>query len=228
MQCPVPMSELLVYCQATGSDAGRSADESTCAGKAPATAAERTAVRNSWREWATHLLVMMVTLAKEWQNVKCLQYSVGAKLKCPLFCKAEMSGSPGGLQAVPSAAVDPSIGATPCLRETSRGGGRRHPRIPFCKSGLQAGCGRASQCSHKTNRHSTAGLGRSARTRPRQAPRRARRKGAHRLLAAGGLGPGRRSTGSSMPLPRKSGHFRIARTGHFSFALTVSSIQLSE
>ncbi len=132
-----------------------------------------------------------------------------------------MSGSPGGLQAVPSAAVDPSIGATPCLRETSRGGGRRHPRIPFCKSGLQAGCGRASQCSHKTNRHSTAGLGRSARTRPRQAPRRARRKGAHRLLAAGGLGPGRRSTGSSMPLPRKSGHFRIARTGHFSFALTL-------
>ena len=131
-----------------------------------------------------------------------------------------MSGSPGGLQAVPSAAVDPSIGATPCLRETSRGGGRRHPRIPFCKSGLQAGCGGASQCSHKTNRHSTAGLGRSARTRPRQAPRRARRKGAHRLLAAGGLGPGRRSTGSSMPLPRKSGHFRIARTGHFSFALT--------
>ena len=58
-----------------------------------------------------------------------------------------MSGSPGGLQAVPSAAVDPSIGATSCLMETSRGGGRRHPRIPFCSSGLQAGCGRSSPCS---------------------------------------------------------------------------------
>ena len=58
-----------------------------------------------------------------------------------------MSGSPGGLRAVPSVAAASSVGAASGPREASRGGGQRHSRIPFCSSGLQAGCGRTSQCS---------------------------------------------------------------------------------
>ncbi len=58
-----------------------------------------------------------------------------------------MSGSPGGLRAVPSVAAASSSGTASCPREASRGGGQRHPRIPFCSSGLQAGCGPTSRCS---------------------------------------------------------------------------------
>ena len=58
-----------------------------------------------------------------------------------------MSGSPGGLRAVLTVAAASSIGAASGPREASRGGGQRHSRIPFCRSGLQAGCGRTSQCS---------------------------------------------------------------------------------
>ena len=58
-----------------------------------------------------------------------------------------MSGSPGGLRAVPSVAAASSVGAASGPRKASRGGGQRHSRIPFCSSGLQAGCGRTSQGS---------------------------------------------------------------------------------
>ena len=58
-----------------------------------------------------------------------------------------MSGSPGGLRAVLTVAAATSIGAASGPREASRGGGQRHSRIPFCRSGLQAGCVRTSQCS---------------------------------------------------------------------------------
>ena len=59
--------------------------------------------------------------------------------------KAEMSGAPGGLRAVPSVSVAPSSGTASCLRKHRWGGGQSHPHVPFCSSGLQTGCGRTTR-----------------------------------------------------------------------------------
>ena len=136
------------------------------------------------------------------------------------FCKAEMSGSPSGLQAVPSAPVAPSIGATSCLRETSRGGGRRHPRIPFCSSGLQAGCGRTSECSTRQS-----GIQQQASAAQRVSGP-ARHLGALAVgvptgcLQSVGLAQDVVALDPACRSLEKADTSRIARTGHFSFALT--------
>ena len=126
-----------------------------------------------------------------------------------------MSGSPGGLRAVLTVAAASSIGAASGSREASRDGGKRHPRIPFCGSGLQAGCGRTSQCS---TRHTDIQQQVSAAQR---VPGPARHLGALAVtLPTGCLQPVGFETlwhgvRHAAPLLRKSGHLRFALTPKF-------------
>ncbi len=135
-----------------------------------------------------------------------------------------MSGSPGRLRAVPSVGAASSIGAASGPREASRGGGQRHSRIPYCSSGLQAGCGRTSQCS---TRHTDIQQQASAAQR---VPGPARHLGALAVtlptgcLQPVGLAPALVARGPACcSATSKSGHLRIAGTGHLRIALTTSS-----
>lgn len=62
-------------------------------------------------------------------------------------------------------------------------------------------------------------------TLARYRSRRARRRAAHRVLAAGGLGPGPCAAGSGMLLHcfEKANILKIARTGHLKIVLTPTS-----
>ena len=105
-----------------------------------------------------------------------------------------MSGSPSGLWALPSVAVAPSIEAASCPRETSRGGGQRPPIFLSAVAAFNL----AADVSDHVLRDKEVF---NSRPRPRNAyaappDRRARRNGAHRLLAASGLGPSPCGTGS--------------------------------
>lgn len=96
MQCP-PASPLVEYCQTTGSDAGRSAVDSTCAGKAAAAATNRTALRISGGRGRTaQPHVIEGRLAKKWQYVNDFQQGVGARFDCAFrrpICRTDCFGS---------------------------------------------------------------------------------------------------------------------------------------
>ncbi len=125
---------------------------------------------------------------------------VGAIFQCPLFCNLSMSGSGPALRAVPSIAVGPSGGPLHA-REKPRGGGGRS--LPAFLSAVAAFKQAADVSDHVLRDHEEV----TSRRRPHNAypappDRRARRNAAHRLLAAGELGPSPCGTGFGMLLHR--------------------------